>query len=161
MLGHSLGGAAALQACRDVTAFRACADMDGAAVGDVERDGVGKPVLVLLSQPAPPAVPPKDSAERARREAFARMGAERDSAWLAIIGRHPDVPAYVTKLRGTGHFTFSDAPFLIPAQLRATGSTRGAAEAQALVVDHLTAFFDHFLRGAPLRRLQRGLSGVP
>lgn len=160
MLGHSLGGAAALQACRDDTIFHACADMDGAAVGDVEREGVPKPMLVLLSQPAGSASEPKDSAERAHREQFARMGRERDSTWRAIAERHAQVPNFIVKFRGTGHFSFSDAPFLMPSQLRGTGSTLSARESYARIVSHLTAFFDHFVRGAPLRLLSPGVTTV-
>jgi dienelactone hydrolase len=161
MLGHSLGGAAALQGCRDDAIFRACADMDGAPVGDVERMGVGKPILVLLSQPGGAVSEPKDSAERAHRDDFARMGRERDSTWSAIAGHHADVPAFIVKIRGTAHFSFSDAPFLMPSLLRGTGSTLGATRAQRLIVDALADFFDHFLRGAPLLGLRPGPSTVP
>src|SRR4029077_13405995 len=42
MLGHSLGGAAALQACHTEPHFVACADMDGDTFGDVDEAGVGK-----------------------------------------------------------------------------------------------------------------------
>jgi dienelactone hydrolase len=160
MLGHSLGGAAALQACRDDAIFRACADMDGAAVGDVERQGVPKPMLVLLSQPAGSKGEPKDSAERAHREMFARMGRERDSTWRTIAAYHAQVPSFIVKLRGTGHFSFSDAPFQMPSQLRGTGSTLSARESYARIISRLTAFFDHFLRGAPLRLLSSGLTTV-
>jgi dienelactone hydrolase len=161
MLGHSLGGAAALQACRDDAIFRACADMDGEPVGDVERDGVPKPILVLLSQPAPSNTLPKDSIERAHREAFARMGRERDSTWRAISGRNASIPAFIVKLQGTAHFSFSDAPFLMPSLLQGTGSTLTPTRANGLVISYLTAFFDHFLRDAPVRLLTPGLTTVP
>jgi dienelactone hydrolase len=161
MLGHSLGGAAALQGCRDDAIFRACADMDGAPVGDVERDGVPKPILVLLSQPARSNSPPKDSIERAHREDFARMGRERDSTWRAISGRNPSIAAFVVKFEGTAHFSFSDAPFLMPSLLQGTGSTLSAARAKGLVISYLTAFLDHFLRDAPVRLLRPGLTTVP
>ncbi|MDB4872235.1 MAG: hypothetical protein JWL97_3239 [Gemmatimonadales bacterium] len=161
ILGHSLGGAAALQACRDDPIFRACADMDGAPVGDVERDGVPKPFLVLLSQPAPSAIPPKDSAERVHREQFARMGRERDSTWEAISSHSARVPSFIVKLQGTGHFSFSDAPFLMPSLLQGTGSTLSPIRAHILVVSYLTAFFDRFLRDAQPRLLTRGLTTVP
>jgi dienelactone hydrolase len=161
MLGHSLGGAAALQGCRDEAIFRACADMDGAPVGDVERYGVPKPILVLLSQPAGSNSPPKDSIERAHREDFARMGRERDSTWRAISGRNASIPAFIAKLQGTAHFSFSDAPFLMPSLLQGTGSTLTATRANGLVISYLTAFFDHYLRDDPLRSLTPGLTTVP
>lgn len=160
MLGHSLGGAAALQGCRDHALFRACADMDGAPVGDVERAGVRKPILALLSEPGGPAAEAKDSAERVRHAEFARMGRERDSTWRAIVKHDAPIPVFVQVFRGTAHFSFSDAPFLMPSLLRGTGSTRSARDAYALIVSRLADFFDHFLRGAPLRLLKPGVTTV-
>jgi dienelactone hydrolase len=160
MLGHSLGGAAALEACRNDPIFRACADMDGAPVGDVERVGVPKPFLVLLSAPAPSTTVPRDSAERAHRDQFAQMGRERDSTWAAIANRNPEVPSFVVKLQGTGHFSFSDAPFLMPSLLQGTGSTLSANRAYSLTVSYLTAFFDRFLRNGSPRLLKQGMTTV-
>jgi dienelactone hydrolase len=159
-MGHSLGGAAALEGCRSDPIFRACADLDGAPVGGVERDGVAKPILVLLSQPGGPNVEPADSAARIRHERFVQMGLERDSTWRAIIARHPDVPAFVEILRGTAHYSFTDAPFLMPSLLRGTGSTLPAGEAQTRIVGMLIESFDHFLRAEPLRALHPGMTTV-
>ncbi|HVT37642.1 MAG TPA: alpha/beta fold hydrolase [Gemmatimonadaceae bacterium] len=147
MIGHSLGGAAALQACRDEPMIRACIDMDGQPVGDVERFGVGKPFLTLLSQPARRTTSPKDSAEARQRQEFAAMGRARDSMWTAIMARHPDVPSFVIAIEGTGHMTFSDAPFELPAQLVGVGATLRPAEAYSLVIGYVVAFLDHVLRG--------------
>jgi dienelactone hydrolase len=150
MIGHSLGGAAALQACRDQAMIKACADMDGQPFGDVESFGVGKPFLVLLSQPARNPVPPKDSAEARHRKEFARMGRERDSMWTAIMARHPNVPSFVVSIEGTGHLTFSDAPFQLPAQLKDVGATLSPGDMYSLVSSYLLDFLDHFLQGKPL-----------
>jgi hypothetical protein len=88
------------------------------------------------------------------------MGRERDSTWRAIAERHAQVPSFIVKLRGTGHFSFSDAPFVMPSQLRGTGSTLSARESYARIVSRLADFFDHFLRGLPLRWLSPGLVTV-
>jgi dienelactone hydrolase len=148
VLGHSLGGAAALQACRAPSSFVACADMDGAPFGDVETQGVGKPMLVLLSEPDHRHQPlPRDSAEAAGRRRFAAMGRERDSTWSAICALQRGAPCYVVKLRGTGHFSFSDAPFQFPAELRNVGATLSPAEMHRAISSRLLAFFDRFVRG--------------
>jgi dienelactone hydrolase len=162
MLGHSLGGAAALQACRTEALVKACADMDGYPFGDVEEEGVGKPFLTLLSEPDRRHRPPaKDSAEAAQREQFAQMGRERDSTWEAIRGRFPRVSSFVVKLRGTGHMSFSDAPFQAPALLQGVGATLSPSQMDRLISDYLLAFFDHYIRGQPLRLLQRVSASVP
>lgn len=162
MLGHSLGGAAALQGCRSELLFRACADMDGYPFGDVEQEGVGKPFLTLLSEPDHRhRPPPRDSAEAARREQFAKMGKERDSMWAAIVERFPRVPSYVVVLRGTGHMSFSDAPFQAPTLLQDVGATLSPSDMYRLTSDYLLAFFDHHLRGQPLRLIRPSRTSVP
>ena len=160
-IGHSLGGAAALQACLAQPLFDACADMDGDVFGDVEARGIAKPILVLLSQPDHRGRPPaRDSAESARREAFARMGRERDSTWTAICARQDGAPCHVVKLVGTAHFSFSDAPFQMPRQLRDVGATLTPAEMHRATAERLLDFLDHELRGRPLRVLEQGLKEV-
>jgi dienelactone hydrolase len=146
VLGHSLGGAAALEACRTQSLFLACADMDGAPFGDVETEGVGKPILVLLSQPDRRRdPPPRDSAEATRRRRFLEMGRERDSSWTAICALQRGAVCDVVKLRGTGHFSFTDAPFQYPAQLAGVGATLKPAEMHRAVTSRLLAFFDRTL----------------
>ena len=147
-LGHSLGGAAALEACRTQSLFVACADMDGAPFGDVETEGVGKPILVLLSEPDRRRdPPPRDSTEAARRRRFLAMGRERDSSWAAICTLQRGATCDVVKLIGTGHFSFSDAPFQFPAQLVGVGATLKPAEMHRAITNRLLAFFDRTLRG--------------
>jgi dienelactone hydrolase len=160
-IGHSLGGAAALQACLSQPLFDACADMDGDAFGDVETERIGKPILVLLSQPDHShRSPPRDSAEAAQRERFAQMGRERDSTWTAICARQGDAPCYVAKLIGTGHFTFSDAPFQIPTELQGVGATLSPDAMYRATTRRLLAFLDSTLRGEPTRLLERGVHAV-
>jgi dienelactone hydrolase len=160
-IGHSLGGAAALQACLSQPLFDACADMDGDVFGDVETTGVGKPILALLSQPDHRGrSPARDSAESARREAFARMGRERDSSWTAICARQRGAPCFVVKLVGTAHFSFSDAPFQMPRQLRGVGATLTPSEMHGAMTVRLLDFLDHELRGVPSRVLEAGLTEV-
>ncbi len=134
--------------------------MDGATFGDVTTEGVGKPFLVLLSAPVALS-PPKDSAERAQRERFAKMGRERDSSWAATMAMYPAVPGFVVKILGTGHMSFSDAPFQFPSEMQNTGSTLPPERAYWLVTERLLAFFDHFLKGEPLRLLHPGEQVVP
>jgi dienelactone hydrolase len=161
MVGHSLGGAAALQACRSEPLFNACADMDGYPFGDVEQEGVGRPFLTLLSEPDHRhRLPPKDSAEAAQRERFAQMGKERDSMWAAIGARFPRVPSYIVELQGTGHMSFSDAPFEAPTLLQNVGATLSPSGMYRLISEYLLAFFDHYVRGQPLRLIQPGRISV-
>ena len=47
-MGHSLGGATALQFCHDDVRCKAGIDLDGAPLGNVTADGVRQPFMFLL-----------------------------------------------------------------------------------------------------------------
>ena len=160
MAGHSLGGAAALQACHAESLFLACADMDGDTFGDVDSDGVGKPFLTLLSKPVHMSEP-EDSVGRAGRARLNQMGRARDSSWAATIAKQPGVAAYVIEIAGTGHMSFTDAPFLFPSQLQNTGSTLDRTKAYDLISNRLLAFFDLYLNGKKSKKLVPGMSSIP
>jgi len=135
--------------------------MDGDVFGDVETSGIGKPILVLLSRPDHRGRPPaRDSADSTRRQEFARMGRERDSTWRAICARQRGAPCFVVKLVGTAHFSFSDAPFQMPSQLRDVGATLTPAMMHRAMVDRVLDFLNHELRGRPLRVLEPGMKQV-
>ena len=138
--GHSIGGAAALLACASPL-LRACADMDGDPSSATEAGGVQKSFLVLLSQPAPNAAPPADSAEATRRARFAELGRARDLMWTGISLRSAnDVHGTTRKLLGSNHLSFSDAPFVMPMLLYGTGTTLSAQAQFEAVSDLLLAF---------------------
>lgn len=105
-----------------------------------------------------------DARRWAVEAAAARMGRERDSTWRAIAQKNAPMPAVIVRLRGTAHFSFSDAPFLMPSLLQGTGSTLSATTANALILSHLTRFFDHFLRvsipNPSIRRIRRSTESM-
>ncbi len=110
-IGHSLGGAAALQMCQTDSRVRACVDMDGAAFGEVAERGLRAGALVLLSH-----VEHTDEELKARgrtREQLETMGKQRTVAWQKVLAEAGGA-AWVMKVEGTGHFTFSDGPFTMP-----------------------------------------------
>ena len=69
------------------------------------------------------------------------MGRERDSTWSAICALQHGAPCDVVKVLGTGHFSFSDAPFQFPAQLQGVGATLGPAEMHRVIARRLLEFF--------------------
>ncbi len=157
--GHSLGGAAALESCRVIRIVRACADMDGDPWGAVETQGVGRPFLVLLSQPDTRSRPPAtDSVEIARRANMERIGAARDSMWRAIGALDSVSQHFVVKIVGTGHMSFSDAPFVLPSLVAGVGASRTAADTHRVVSGLLRDFFFAHLIGEAPSALRAGLS---
>ncbi|GAA2633408.1 hypothetical protein [Paractinoplanes durhamensis] len=84
-LGHSFGGAAALEACRTDDHCRGAADLDGTPYGQVVTDGLDKPRLLLSS---------------------GVDGAAGDASARAIFGGGNDSWAFT--LPAARHFDFSD-----------------------------------------------------
>lgn len=145
MLGHSLGGAAALETCRANKQVKACADLDGAPFGKVTEEGVQKPTLLLLEDPD---YSDADLAAKGRtREQWQAMGKKGIAMWASIAKRN-DVPVYKVKIRGTGHLSFSDAPFVMPDTItRFGGNILDAQTTFDRITAYLLAFFNQYLKG--------------
>lgn len=144
--GHSLGGAAALEAARIDPTVRASADMDGGTFGDVGRLGVPKPALILRSSPK---YSDEDLARRGRtREQWNSLGSTIDATFRDLFEKHPDVTGYVVKVKRTGHFSFSDGPFVMPQTIaRFGGDVLDPETTWRRVTAVLLAFFDFELLG--------------
>ncbi len=109
--GHSIGGAAAISAARLDPDIRSSVDMDGAPFGQ-SLEGAFRPVLVLLSKPV---YSDADLAKRGRtREQFEKAGVQSRKVWTNFIAKSSAPPVKVLSVVGTGHFSFTDAPFVMP-----------------------------------------------
>lgn len=129
MLGHSLGGAAALEAARLDPRFRACADLDGHPFGAVAETGLARPCLVLLNEPEKSKRPPPE------------MKRERRAVW-ANLARRGTAPISVATIENTNHFTFSDMPFVAPPALMArSGGVLAPERGLAIQSRLLRAYF--------------------
>ncbi len=120
VVGHSLGGAAALQACEMDSRIRACVDMDGSPFGDVAEKGLRRGALVLLSH-----VDHSDEELKARgrtREQWETLGKERTLEWQRVLAPQGEA-IWVLTIRGTGHFSFSDGLFTMPNAITRFGGT--------------------------------------
>ncbi|HEX2191079.1 MAG TPA: hypothetical protein VHG51_19380 [Longimicrobiaceae bacterium] len=134
-LGHSIGGAAALEACRTDARILACADMDGHPFGRVEEEGVDRPHLVMLNQPEASRRPPPE------------VGIQRRDEWAARMTRNR-AAAYLVTITDTNHYTFSDAPFVVPEDvMRRNGAAIPPRRGWEIVTRGLRAFFSRHLRG--------------
>jgi dienelactone hydrolase len=160
MFGHSLGGAAALEGCRSAEQFKACVDLDGAPFGKVLVEGVQKPVMLLLESPDYSDV---DLAAKSRtREQSEEMGRKGNAMWAKVASNKRAVPVYKVKIRGTGHLSFSDAPFVMPDTItRFGGRILDPQTTFDRITVYLLAFFDHYLKGKPDTLLSKSPSPFP
>ncbi|HEU4698030.1 MAG TPA: alpha/beta fold hydrolase [Gemmatimonadales bacterium] len=145
MVGHSLGGAAALEACALDRRFAGCVDLDGAPFGRVVEAGTRGPVLLLNSNPD------YTDAELARkgrtREQWDAMGTSILRA-LTDVAAKSSGPVYRGTIRGTSHVGFSDAPFAMPeANTHFGGRLLAPERTHEIVSGTVLAFLDACVAG--------------
>jgi hypothetical protein len=150
--GHSSGGLVAIAACEADARVRVCVDMDGGLAGpdkeplaDFVARGASKPTLVLRSQPL------YDDTTFARRgitrEQWAKQGEAGRIALEEFVERSRG-PVRVAYVAGTGHFSFTDAPFVMPSAITRFGGRIIQPERGWLVITTvLRTYFDTELAG--------------
>jgi hypothetical protein len=111
--GHSFGGAAALQWCRDDPRCAAAVNLDGALWPEVGRLGLARPVLQVLAPHHEFDLDPEDAVKAGMAPDPAWCIAERAvtrDGWstIARTGR----PADSVQVTGATHLSFMDIPFL-------------------------------------------------
>jgi dienelactone hydrolase len=114
--GHSFGGNAALQWCRNDRRCRAAANLDGALWTEVGRAGLDRPVLQVLAEHPDFAL----SGEEAVQAGMATDAAAYDTEKAISLGGWRTVhqrgrPGYTLQVKGAGHLSFLDVG-LLPSQ---------------------------------------------
>ncbi|MFJ9694401.1 alpha/beta hydrolase family protein [Kitasatospora sp. NPDC101183] len=126
--GHSMGGAAALQAARQDGRFAAVIDLDGFPHGPVSP-ALGRPVLAM-TQAITPATDP-----RYLPRLTEVLGADTATSYRLTVP-------------GAAHLTFMDGPLYLPPVPSIVG-TLGRTRSPRVVAGASLAFLDSVLRGAP------------
>ena len=144
-MGHSIGGAAAIGAARMNKSIRASVDMDGAPFGESLKGAVA-PALILRSKPI---YSDEDLKKRGRtREQMDKAGEEIWKTWRDFADKSGNTPVEILSVQGTGHFSFTDAPFVMPTTITRFGGKIIAPERGEQVVSTcLLGFFDAHLQG--------------
>ncbi|MFI6179839.1 hypothetical protein ACIA8R_30140 [Nonomuraea sp. NPDC051191] len=124
--GHSLGGAAALQAARQDPRFAAVIDLDGFPRDPVTRP-FHQPVLALTHD-----VEPGETPEYIPR--------------LTRVLQLSTATSYRLTVPGTAHLTFTDAPLFLPPLPALVGSL-GRTAGPRITAEATIAFLDAVLRG--------------
>jgi predicted dienelactone hydrolase len=151
-VGHSFGGAAALQWCRDDPRCAAAANLDGALWTEVGRLGLSRPVLQVLASHPEFDLTPDDAVRAGVAPDPGWYTAERSitlDGWATVdrTGR----PAVSRQITGATHVNFMDIPFLpltpdSPARPMLSRATTDPDRARALT----NALLIPFLTGADM-----------
>lgn len=147
LLGHSFGGAAALEACHLEARCSAAADLDGTPFGGVTHTGLDRPVLLMLSGSG--------------NQSSSPIWQKSDHDLETIFSQSPQ--GYRVVIQGALHFNFSDyAIEFMPlgGPLRDLGSIDGARGLQVTSA-YLAAFFGQTLKGQPSPLLQSPSKDYP
>jgi pimeloyl-ACP methyl ester carboxylesterase len=147
VVGHSLGGATALQFCHDDSRCKAGIDVDGAPLGDVIKADLHQPFMFLMADHGHGS-----GSDPENRQVGANVRSIYDR--LPVDGRS------FIMMRGANHFLFSDdgamlkSPLLMRA-LRMLGVVRLDGRRQIALTAHcIHTFFDVYLKGASPSKLK-------
>ncbi len=145
-VGHSLGGGAAFEACRTDERLRACVSLDGFSFGATRDEGMGAPSLFVKANPD---YSDEDHARRGRtREDWDAMVRRVRPQLLEPLTQNEGHPSYYVEVLGTGHMSFSDAPFVMPDTITRFGGSILSPERTLLVLSSvLRAFLGEHLQG--------------
>jgi hypothetical protein len=153
--GHSLGGNAALECARLDPRCKAVVNLDGGLWTSVGSVGLDRPTLQIMAEHPEMVMPCEDAV---------RLGIYPSAEWctveqgLAVDGWQTvyerSQPGSAVLIRGSGHISFLDVPFLpiAPGSMLAGGLVGvriDARRAWRLICDYLLAFFGRHLDGAP------------
>ena len=141
-VGHSLGGAASVEACAQDAQCAAAVDLDGTLWTEVRHTGLEAPSLVIRAAPMEPC------------DAFC-VAANADFATFDAIG-----DSRVVRVAGSQHMNFSDFGLMWRplGHLVSLGAIRGDRVTEitrALVV----SFLEEYVRGAPAGTFSATASG--
>jgi len=143
-IGHSLGGAAAFQACANDPRVVTCIDMDGEAGSDIIASGVPKPALFLRSNPdyTPEELTKKTPEWHKRADA----GNTKFQQFLEAGTK----PLFLVRLRGTAHVSYSDYPYVMPeAVTHFGGRLMTPAITEQVISEIVLAFLREFQQSGP------------
>lgn len=159
VLGHSFGGATAMQFSVDDPRCKAAVNLDGQPFGSVVTTGTSKPLLVLTGEHGrePDSVTGKIMGRIARIVRGPRIDGDSGDSVRARGDSGVMMPVvraghYWYEVRGAYHFNFSDMALTKEKWLaRIAGATGSIGSRRGLEVTAgcLRTFFDVYLKGAP------------
>lgn len=140
-IGHSLGGAASLNACLADSRIKACVDLDGVPQNPVAAVGIKTSALLLLSKPE---YTDAELIKKGRDPAKWRALGKKRLADLSQLIRGPGADAWIISVNKTGHLSFTDAPFTMQTALTSFGGTYlDPQQQETTTTGIIERYFDH------------------
>jgi dienelactone hydrolase len=157
VIGFSLGGATAAEACWLDPRFKAAINMDGWHFADVLQHGVAQPYLVMSDAGAPTTAEDLASTDPLRRHTSTLN--QRDADWYRRnVQLHGGL--YLT-IAETAHVNFSDEAFRSPIRHLTSAGPIDPRLASRIVATYATAFLRAALLGQASPLLDQGNRAFP
>ncbi len=145
-MGHSFGGATALEFCHEDSRCRGAIDLDGIPFGSVVNDGLTKPCMFVLSDHS------REMNDPSNRQVLSEMES---------IYKRDANGGYFAVIRNANHFSFSDQILLnsqIVVSTLAHVARFGGLDGRrglAISADCVHSFFDAYLKGGSDTELRK------
>lgn len=149
-LGHSFGGAAAVQLCSVDPRIQSALNMDGWTFGDIRKRATNQPAMFLYGITTG-AGQPDSNAMGAEAELDTTDRNEVDASLKQFGG-------YKVSISNTSHMDFTDHPLVSPWRGWTRPGHISPARIETIVRAYVLAFFDQTIRGANPSLLQSGTS---
>jgi dienelactone hydrolase len=147
-LGHSFGGAAAVQLCSVDPRIQSALNMDGWTFGDLRQRAANQPTMFLYGITAGPQNSVVGGAE-----------AELDTTDSNEVDENlKQFGGYKVSISNTSHMDFTDHPLVNPWRNWLRPGHISPARIEIIVRAYVLAFFDQTMRGANASLLQSGTS---
>jgi dienelactone hydrolase len=148
-LGHSFGGAAAVQLCSVDPRIRSALNMDGWTFGDIRQRAANQPAMFLYGTNSAETQDANTTGAEAELDTTDRN--EVDASLRQFGG-------YKVSISNTSHMDFTDHPLVSPWRKWTQRGHISSARIETIVRAYVLAFFDQTVRGAKPSLLQSGTS---
>jgi dienelactone hydrolase len=143
-LGHSIGGAAAAEACRLDPRIKSVLNLDGWTFGEALSHGLEKPWMVVYGKGI--EVEPRDlAAQTEGTQRYWQMNRENFAIVEAALRKSG---GYCLTIEGASHWNFSDRALYSPLRSRTQAGSIDARRAHRMIAEITCAFFAETLNGA-------------
>lgn len=158
-LGHSIGGAAAAEACYMDPRIRAAVNMDGWMFGQSLTQGLAKPFMLIFEKGDKADREPPDLSKLSETEQryweMNRVNASDVEAGLHRYG------GYLITIDGTSHWNFSDRALYSPLRKWTDAGPIMPKRAYNIISQYTLAFFSSVLNGEHEPLLQGNAAELP
>jgi dienelactone hydrolase len=158
-LGHSIGGAAAAEACQRDPRIQAALNLDGWMFGDVGREGFKKPLMLMYEGDyQEKKMPPFPASGRQAEQQYWQMNRQDIASIDATLQRYGGYRIFID---GASHWNFSDRALYSPLRSWTQAGRISPRLGHEIVNRYAVAFFSHFLKNTEEPILDRTQSEYP